>query len=88
MATHSSILAWRIPWTQDLGGLQFVGLQPVGRDGVLARVCVHAHTQPPLILTSAFLGPPSRKPCGVGKQAAGQKPRAVSGLGECGSGTN
>ena len=48
----------------------------------------HTHTQPPLILTSAFLGPPSRKPCGVGKQAAGQKPRAVSGLGECGSGTN
>ena len=25
MATHSSILAWRIPWTEELGGLQFVG---------------------------------------------------------------
>ena len=23
MATHSSILAWRIPWTEELGGLQF-----------------------------------------------------------------
>ena len=27
MATHSSILAWRIPWTEELGGLQSVGLQ-------------------------------------------------------------
>ena len=27
MATHSSILAWRIPWTQEPGGLQSVGLQ-------------------------------------------------------------
>ena len=25
MATHSSILAWRIPWTQELGGLQSTG---------------------------------------------------------------
>ena len=27
MATHSSILAWRIPWTEEPGGLQFIGLQ-------------------------------------------------------------
>ena len=27
MATHSSILAWRIPWTEDPGRLQFMGLQ-------------------------------------------------------------
>ena len=26
MATHSSILAWEIPWTDEPGGLQFVGL--------------------------------------------------------------
>ena len=25
MATHSSILAWRIPWMEELGGLQFTG---------------------------------------------------------------
>ena len=25
MATHSSILAWRIPWTEEPGGLQFMG---------------------------------------------------------------
>ena len=27
MATHSSILAWRIPWTEELGGLQSTGCQ-------------------------------------------------------------
>ena len=32
MATHSSILAWRTPWTEELGGLQFIGLQRVGQD--------------------------------------------------------
>ena len=32
MATHSSILAWRIPWTEETGGLQSVGLQRVGHD--------------------------------------------------------
>ena len=32
MATHSSILAWRIPWTEGPGGLQSMGLQRVGHD--------------------------------------------------------
>ena len=32
MATHSSILAWRIPWTEDPGGLQSMGLWRVRRD--------------------------------------------------------
>ena len=30
MATHSGILAWRIPWTEEPGGLQFPGSQRVG----------------------------------------------------------
>ena len=30
MATHSSILAWRIPWTKESGGLQSIGSQRVG----------------------------------------------------------
>ena len=34
MATHSSILAWRIPWTDDPGGLQSTGLQGVEHDWV------------------------------------------------------
>ena len=32
MATHSSILAWIIPWTEEPGGLQSLGLQRVGHD--------------------------------------------------------
>ena len=32
MATHSSILAWRIPWTQEPGGLQSKGSQRVRHD--------------------------------------------------------
>ena len=34
MATHSSILAWRIPWTEEPGRLQSMGLQRVGHDWV------------------------------------------------------
>ena len=30
MATYSSIVAWEIPWTEEPGGLQFMGLQRVG----------------------------------------------------------
>mgnify|MGYP006996379768 CR=1 FL=1 len=33
METHSSILAWRIPWTEEPGVLQSVGSQRVRRDG-------------------------------------------------------
>ena len=32
MATHSSILAWRIRWTEEPGGLQSLGSQRVGQD--------------------------------------------------------
>ena len=32
MATHSSILAWRIPWTEEPGGLLSMGLHRVGHD--------------------------------------------------------
>ena len=32
MATHSSILAWRIPWTEEPGGLQSMGLQRAGHN--------------------------------------------------------
>ena len=32
MATHSSILAWKIPWTEEPGGLQSKGSQRVGHD--------------------------------------------------------
>ena len=32
MATHSSILAWRTQWTEEPGGLQFIGSQSVRND--------------------------------------------------------
>ena len=47
MATHSSILAWRIPWTEEPGELQSIGWQGVGHDGsslVCARTHTHTHT--------------------------------------------
>ena len=37
MATHSSILTWEIPWTEELGVLQSMGLQRVGHDWA----CIH-----------------------------------------------
>ena len=36
---HSSVLTWRIPWTEELGGLQSMGSQRVGHNGV-----THTHT--------------------------------------------
>ena len=32
MTTHFSILAWKIPWTEELGGLQSTGSQKVGHN--------------------------------------------------------
>ena len=40
MATHSSILAWRIPWTEEPGRLQSMGSQRVGHN----RVTKHSKT--------------------------------------------
>ena len=41
MATHSSVLAWKIPWTQETGGPQSMESQRFGHDW--ACVCTHAH---------------------------------------------
>ena len=43
MATHFSIFAWRIPWTEEPGGLQSMGLQRVGHDWV-TNTHTHTHT--------------------------------------------
>ena len=32
VATHSRILAWKIPWTEESGGLQSMGLQRIGHN--------------------------------------------------------
>ena len=43
MAAHSSVLAWRIPWTEEPGGPQSMGLQRVGHQahtrGSLSELC-------------------------------------------------
>ena len=41
MATHSNILAWRIPWTEEPDRVQFMGLQRVGHD---CSDLAHMHT--------------------------------------------
>ena len=38
MATHSSIVAWRIPWAEEPGRLQSIGLQRVGHEGLSAEL--------------------------------------------------
>ena len=40
MATHSSVLGWKIPWTEEPGGLQPTGLQRA----TSAHMCVGTHT--------------------------------------------
>ena len=45
MATHSSILAWRITWTEEPGGFQSKGSQEVRHDGVTTHVHAHIHTR-------------------------------------------
>ena len=43
IATHSRILAWRIPWTEEPSGLQSIGSHRVGHDRS-NFTCIHAHT--------------------------------------------
>ena len=43
MATHSSILPWRIPWTEELGRLQSTGSQRVGYDWVTSLSLIFLH---------------------------------------------
>ena len=44
MATHSSILAWKIPWTEEPGGLQSTGSQRVGHEKVTENSSVPQNT--------------------------------------------
>ena len=53
MATHSSILVWRIPWTEEPGVLQSIGLQRVGHDWIdLTRVHTCCNMYQSIILLS------------------------------------
>ena len=50
MATHSSILAWRVPWSGEPGGLQSIGSQRVGHD----RVQMHARVSGGVLILRSF----------------------------------
>ena len=50
MATHFSILAWRIPWTEEPGGLQSVGLQRARHDRV-TNTCTFKGSPPKSLLS-------------------------------------
>ena len=57
MATHSAILAWRIPWTEEPGELQSIGSQRVQQGSsdlacVPAHVRTHTHTHHPTHFSS------------------------------------
>ena len=56
MATHSSILAWRIPWTEELGRLQSMGSQRVRHDWVTNTYThIHIHIQRIWIMKNIWL---------------------------------
>ena len=55
MATHSSTLAWKIPWTEEPGGLQSMGSQRVGHDWETKLSNFHTYTACTLENTQKFL---------------------------------
>ena len=72
MVTHSSILAWRIPWTEKPSRLQFAGSQRVGHDWVtslynyicyITECIAHGHIThwAPVVFLCIGLGPSSAK---------------------------
>ena len=52
MATHSSILAWRIPWMEELGGLQSTGRK---ESDTTERLHFHFHSSSPSSISQVFL---------------------------------
>ena len=55
MATHSRILAWRIPWTEDPGGLQSIVLHTVGHDWARKHTHTCTHTYMAVLYTNNYI---------------------------------
>ena len=51
MATHSSILAWKIPWTEEIGRLQFMGSQ----SNMIEHKVSFKTQESPLVLSSGIV---------------------------------
>ena len=61
MATHSSILAWRIPWTEEPGGLQSMGSQRLGHDWVTNMfICTLTKDTKPWVENPLIFLPPNQ----------------------------
>ena len=60
MTTHSSILAWRIPWTEEPGGLQSMGTQRV-RHVLATKQQECSHSWRPVLQREDVKAPPFRK---------------------------
>ena len=54
MVTHSSVLAWRIPWTEEPGGLQSMGSQRVGLSDFYSLTCMENYTSSALLFFFFF----------------------------------
>ena len=52
MATHSSIFAWKIPWTEEPGGLQSMGSQSLRHNLVTEHARIHLHVIVPFKITN------------------------------------
>ena len=46
MATHSSVLAWRIPWIEELGGLQSIGCKELDMTEMTEHACMQGTANP------------------------------------------
>ena len=58
MATHSSILSWRIPWTKEHGGLRSIESQRVGHEW---SDLAHTHTHVYMYIHTELQGDQTRK---------------------------
>ena len=61
MATHTSILAWKIPWTKKPDGLQSVGLQRVGHNSACTHTHTHTHTHEHTHTKSIYIPGPTKQ---------------------------
>ena len=66
MTTHSSILAWRIPWTEEPGGLQSMGSQRVGHDWATKHSTLILNILPNSFPPSLLVSLPPTDPTPIG----------------------
>ena len=73
MATHSTILAWRIPWTGQPGGLQSTGPQRVSHDLATQAKGWQTHTMKAFIKESGYVKTAAEADCRAKKITGDQK---------------